>query len=100
MTHPTAHTPTPWTARNQMIRDSAGAQIGMTTGYRGDGMGAANAALIVRAVNSHAPLVAALEYALAELDRAIEASGYVQVHRTSLIVARMHSALREAKGGA
>ena len=63
MTAPRADwTPGPWTTAGDLILDAGGEQVGAITGDRTTAdQDDANAALIVRAVNCHEDLVAALE---------------------------------------
>lgn len=74
----TAHTPTPWDIETKGSKHFIDGADGLTVAYI-DRAGVrptkeieANAALIVRAVNSHAELVAALELALKGLELACE----------------------------
>jgi hypothetical protein len=109
----TEHTPTPWTARSQMSKDQksfgwilehANGRIGWSSfatavPNEGEGapyvIGAANAAFIVRAVNSHDMLVEALQRLhdnLAEYQRINNLGGYdnqeMKVARNALELAR------------
>ena len=56
------HTPTPWAADGDELRDATGQHIAHAIGKDGATWAeqVANAALIVRAVNAHADLIAAL----------------------------------------
>lgn len=101
----TEHTPTPWEIR----KDDEGAYIGAKDGDRyirivqicGSLLNpsiAADAALIVRAVNSHAALVEALGHALERLE-AHQESAYCQLsgYRDNEAVDKARAALKLAR---
>jgi hypothetical protein len=97
------HTPTPWTA------DGFDVECGLTTicttypdahgiepyGVDNNQIAEANAAHIVRCVNSHAALVAALEHIASMDDESDEWDGAARYHRVRGIAA---DALKAAKG--
>jgi len=103
---PTAHTrgtPTPWTTENPehspgeiWIKDADGNVVAAVWGVEDDaqedGLAIANAAFIVRAANSHADLLAALE---ACLDMQ-ESDGYIGVK----LALECRALLAKAKGDA
>lgn len=104
MSENTKHTPAPWTLENNQIFGTCNDKptafpVAICQGGTRDEADA-NAALIVRAVNSHADLLAALQAFVCDMDITGRWTTGVPVTINSAHIAAMRAALKKAQGGA